>query len=71
MFKVSFFQNHEINGLMAFLFLLIIVLSADIQEKVADAVNNIVKYFYKDSDVSIVFLLDKFLIHWRSQFTSN
>ena len=56
---------------MAFLFLLIIVLSADIQEKVADAVNNIVKYFYKDSDVSIVFLLDKFRIHWRSQFTSN
>lgn len=71
MFKVSFFQNHEINGLMAFLFLLIIVLSADIQEKVADAVNNIVKYFYKDSDVSIVFLLDKFRIHWRLQFTSN
>ena len=56
---------------MAFLFLLIIVSSADIQEKVADAVNNIVKYFYKDSDVSIVFLLDKFGIHWRSQFTSN
>ena len=48
---------------MTFLFILIIASSADIQEKVADAVNNIVKYFYKDVDVSFIFLLHTFFMY--------
>jgi len=39
------------------LYILILVTANDLQEKLADSVNNMVKYFFKNSDVSLVVVL--------------